>query len=453
MKARILFVIFVLLAMPLFSQPSIVRTDFGSDTNTIVRDWNQSYFIAYTHETASQSSFLLIDKASNHIVAARLVDNYNITDFDILGGNLYFVGKTGQQSGLMGYFDIAGTFAQQDSIHYCLPNVASLPVSDDAMSSMALFRNFSNMAVFEDNDGVAHVVFVGDEHISTRYSEIRFESTDTRCLFDWIPGDAHFKRAYRIGGGEHYDDIIVSGGHLISVARLFPETGTASLISYRIFSNTSSPLHSSLMSFSQDDNLALSPVILVESQAMGLDFGALYFGEAHIQTNNPIVDLYSVSVSFDEAIRKLTVVPYLPSFRVIKEAAFIRNKKTICALYGTGDPINQIPSRVVQYDLRNFPFPNRWTDETYSIAGSSITATNEEDYYVSGNHVDAFYYSRDTIFSNSNCFDHPEQTLFIDATEHKTHANEGPLTIGLFLVSLRSSMPEVTEQDGSIRCY
>lgn len=452
MKARILLLILTAFALPLLSQPSRVRTDFGSDTNTIVRDWNHSYFVAYTHENDDQSAFLLIDKSSNHIVSARLVDGYNVADFDIMDGSLYFVGSTRQQSGLMGYFDIAATFAQQDSIHYCLPNVASLPVRDDAISSMAFFRNFGNMAVFQDNERVTHVVFVGDEHVSTQYTEIRHESTNIRCLFDWVPGDAHFKMAYLSGSGEYYDDIIVCGDHLVSVARLSPQAGTPSLISYRIFNKSSSPLHSSRMSFSQDDNLALGRISLVKIQAVGLDFGALYRGVVFNQTNKFVVDLYSVPTDLDQIMRQQTLVPDLPSYRVTKGAAFVGSHKTICALYGTGDPFNPTPTRVVQFDLRSYPFANLWTDETDILAGSSITATDEAGYIVSGNHVDAIYYAQDTLFSSSDCFDHPDQSLFQNGTEHKTPSIEGQLMVGIFLASYRSSIPETTEQDGIIRC-
>ncbi|MCQ2300129.1 MAG: hypothetical protein MJZ81_08415 [Bacteroidales bacterium] len=455
MKTRILFLIFTACALTVLSQPSIVQTEFESDTNSIIRDWNQRYLIAYTRDNDSRSSFLLIDKTSNHIVAARLVDGYTVTDFDILDDKLYFVGRTRQQSGLMGYFSIDETFAQQDSIRYCLPDIASLPVRDDAMSSMAFFRNFSNMAVFHDHIGTTHVVFVGDEHVSTRYSEIRTESVDTRSLFDWVPGSPHFRRAYHAGGDEHYDDIIVSGDHLISVARIFPEAGAAASIAYRVFENMSSPLPTSRYSFSQNDNRSFGPVRLVECPAMGLDFGALYQGLPYEQVSRLVLDIYDFSSTTDHAPlqRRLSLSPDADTYRVIKEAAFVRNHKTICVLYGTGYPVNQVPSLVIQYDLRSFPFVPFHTDETHALTGSSITATtDEEDFVVSGNHVNVLDYCRDTLSSNSPCFEHPVLSLVRDATTFKTLENYGQLTVSLFNVYYRPSLPEVTEQDASIQC-
>ena len=196
---------------------------------TIVRHWQESIFIVYSHNSDNENWFLLVDTIVPQVWRIVVPPEVTVNDFRIyhdtvvLGGN--HVDITGKKRGLLAYFAINDFYSGTGNYYYGVMPQTVMPDISISTNTFNQICDILRLAVY-DSSGHTRIAFIGRNYIvgETTY-RVGVGSAD----YSVSPWRIVF--IYNKYGIEEYTDIITTKNYVVAVAR----TNDSARLALRIY--------------------------------------------------------------------------------------------------------------------------------------------------------------------------------------------------------------------------
>ena len=227
-KINILFM--VLLLSPLcatWGQSTVSEVQFTKSDTSIVRYWQGSISIVYTHNIDNNNWFLLVDTTVPHVRRIEVPNNVTVNDFRILHDTVFVCGHhvdgSGTQRGLLAYFAIQDFYNGSGAYNWGVTIQTPMP---DCYSGGCYnqISDITRLAVYDSN-GRTKIAFIAPNYIvaETTY-RVGVGSAVYRPSWEVV-------FIYNKYGIEEYTDIITTQNYVVAVAR----TNDSARLALRIY--------------------------------------------------------------------------------------------------------------------------------------------------------------------------------------------------------------------------
>ena len=237
MKKVRITVLLVVLLLPLCGAlgQSLVSEVQNTDSDTsIVRYWNSSISVVYSHREGDLGWFLLVDSLSPEVQRVPVPDNVTVNDFRILNDTVFvgghYVDGGGTLHGLLACFAIQDFYNGAGNYRWAAAMWSPMPdclygLEPSLSNCMNMIYDITRLVVY-DSGGYSKIAYIAKNHVNS--------VSDTRvgigcARYNGVSWEGLF--LYNKYAIEEYTDIIATQNYVVAVAR----TNDSARLALRIY--------------------------------------------------------------------------------------------------------------------------------------------------------------------------------------------------------------------------
>ena len=222
LKYIFLFITLLFQTGVIWGQSSVSEVPEHKSDTSIVRYWKDGINVVYTHNSDGENWFLLVDSAVTQVLRIAVPTEMTVNDFRILNDSVFFGGHyvdtSGNQRGLLAFFDILDFYTGSGSYNYM--TMLPTPMPDcylDLGYTVYATNQVSDvirLAVYDDVQEGPKIAYVAKNYIVGE-TVIRIGIGQA----SYYLGSWNNRIIYNKYAEEEFTDIITTQNYVVAVAR------------------------------------------------------------------------------------------------------------------------------------------------------------------------------------------------------------------------------------------